>query len=171
MLATIMLLKLIPPRSASPTCQTPSCCCFCSSSILIPVFVTDRMTYVQAYFQTASILPTGSLVDGALTPVNSPAATLSRRQLAAVDSLQPSSSVWTSATSADPPQHWQAAMQQPGTSHAKPSKDSMQEMDSLLAAEKVCCCLFLAQRLRPYSAAAPHRSSASNAAYLASSHA
>ena len=36
------------------------------------------------------------------------------------------------------PQQWQAARQQPNTAQSNVSKASMQEMDSLLAAEKVC---------------------------------
>ena len=35
-------------------------------------------------------------------------------------------------------QSWESAMQQPVAAQPKASKSSMQEMDSLLAAEKVC---------------------------------
>ena len=91
----------------------------------------------QAYSENASILPTGSLVDGALTPVNSPAATLSRRQQAAADISRLNNMSWNSVSANESSQQWQAAIQQPITAQSNVSRESMQEMDSLLAAEKV----------------------------------
>lgn len=64
--------------------------------------------------ERASILPQGSLVDGALTPVNSPAYTKGPSQ----------SGSWRSESKSN-------------YTLAGPSGSTMQEMDSLLAAEKV----------------------------------
>ncbi len=91
----------------------------------------------QAYSEKASILPTGSLMDGALTPVNSPAVTLSRRHHSAASAAPSSASLQAMLQSQQPSDRWQNSSQQSAAAQPKASKNSMQEMDSLLAAEKV----------------------------------
>ena len=100
--------------------------------------LTQRCCCAQAYSDKASLLPTGSLMDGALTPVNSPAVTLHRRHQPAAVAAQSSSNPHRLLQSGNVSQSWESAMQQPVAAQPKASKSSMQEMDSLLAAEKVC---------------------------------
>lgn len=97
----------------------------------------------QAYSRHISLLPTGSLVDGALTPVNSPAATFSSRQQAAADMSRSTNTSSNAVSANELPKQWLAASQQPTNAQSNVSKASMQEMDSLLAAEKVCLCKWL----------------------------
>ena len=78
-------------------------------------FVVHNTDPGQQAPETASILPQGSLVDGALTPVNSPAYTIGG----------PQAGSWRSESKSK-------------YTLAGPSGSTMQEMDSLLAAEKVC---------------------------------
>ncbi len=77
-------------------------------------------------------------MDGALTPVNSPAVTLNRRHQPAAVAAQSSFNSHRLMQSENTSQSWESAMQQPVAAQPKASKSSMQEMDSLLAAEKVC---------------------------------
>ena len=69
-------------------------------------------------------------MDGALTPVNSPAVTLNRRR-------QPGASASQSSMHSVESHGWESTRQQPAGSQPQASMNSMQEMDSLLAAEKV----------------------------------
>ena len=79
-------------------------------------------------------------MDGALTPVNSPAVTMARRQHPAADVPPSSSALQALLQSEDASQYWAPSKQQPILAHSPqpPAHKSRQEMDSLLAAEKVC---------------------------------
>lgn len=78
-------------------------------------------------------------MDGALTPVNSPAVTLNRRHQPAAHAAQSHAILQGMMQSGSAAHSWESARQQSAAAQSKTSKSPMQEMDSLLAAEKVGC--------------------------------
>ena len=78
-------------------------------------------------------------MDGALTPVNSPAVTLQRRHQAEAGSAN-SSNIFQTLMQSERGPYWDSVRQQPAAAQGRPPKGGTQEMDSLLAAEKVQQC-------------------------------